>query len=53
MQAEIRSKVFIYFPSFCHKYVDGDIERVSIDTPELILSLTLSNCAADVHKREI
>jgi len=59
LQAECRSKDFIYFASFYHKHADGDIERLSIDTPDLILSLTLSNSvqfktkAADVHKREI
>jgi hypothetical protein len=59
MQAEIRSKASIYFASFYHKHSDGDIERVSIDTPDLVLSLILSNSvvfktkAADVHKREI
>ena len=55
----MRSKAFIYFASFYHKHADGDIESVSIGTPELTLTLTLPNSVefktkeADVHKREI
>jgi hypothetical protein len=59
LKAEIGTKTFIYFVSFYHKHVNGDIESLSIDTPDLIHSLTLLNCvefktkAANVHKREI
>ena len=55
---KLGQKSFFYFAVFYHKNFDGDIERVSIDTPDLILSLTLSKSAefktngADVHKRE-
>jgi len=35
-------KPLSYYASFCHKHGDGDIERVSIDTPDLIISLILS-----------
>jgi hypothetical protein len=58
LQAEIRSQFFL-FASFYDKPANGDLERMSIDTSELILSLILSNSielkteVAGVQKREI
>jgi len=40
---KLGQKSLFYFASFYHKHNDGDIERVSIDTTDLILVFTLSN----------
>jgi len=39
---KLGQKPSFYFASFYHKHGNGDIESVSIDTPDLILALIVS-----------